>query len=230
MSFNLYASDLVNNATEKELLHKGVIVSTLPAGVYTYVEVKGENETLWAATNSKKIQKGARVEFIKSLPMQNFKSKILKKTFKTVYFINGLYKEGQWKNSKFQSKVKTAGKVVTSRGRSKETFRQKIKVGSIKKADYTILNLWDKKKVLSGKDVLLRAKVVKVTKQIMKKNWIHLQDGTGTDKFFDIVVTSDEIPTLGEIVLIKGKVSVNKDFGYGYFYKLLIENATLVNI
>lgn len=225
ISFNLYASSTMGTSggegrnKSHVKMHKGEIQNVLKAGTYTYVEVKGKKATLWAATSRKDVKKGMKVEFSKDMPMKNFKSKSLKRTFKTVYFVSDLFDEGKASSYK---KSSTGVKAAT---KNRGTYRRKIKVGSIKKADFTVLDVWNKRTTLSGKEISLRAKVVKVTPQVMKKNWIHVQDGTGTDKFYDLVLTTDQNAKVGDIILIKGKVTTNKDFGFGYFYKLLIENV-----
>jgi hypothetical protein len=61
----------------------------------------------------------------------------------------------------------------------------------------------------------------------MSKNWVHLQDGSG-DKItgnYDLVLTSKDLPKNGDIVIVSGVLSNNKDFGGGYKYKVIIENA-----
>jgi hypothetical protein len=77
--------------------------------------------------------------------------------------------------------------------------------------------------------VVINAKVVKVSSGIMNKNWIHLQDGTGSHMTADndLVVTSDDIPIVGDLVTIKGKIETNKDFGGGYKYNVIIEKAKI---
>jgi hypothetical protein len=59
----------------------------------------------------------------------------------------------------------------------------------------------------------------------MKRNWIHIQDGTGGENEFDLVITSDQEVQVGDIIVAEGKVAVDKDFGSGYFFPVLIEDA-----
>ena len=83
------------------------------------------------------------------------------------------------------------------------------------------------KKNLAGKTVILRGKVVKFNADIMGKNWVHVQDGTGTEDSHDLTVTTLGTAKVGDRVLVEGLVSLDKDFGYGYKYPVLIDNATL---
>jgi len=82
---------------------------------------------------------------------------------------------------------------------------------------------------LKDQIVLVRGKVVKYHPEIMGMNWVHLRDGTGSavDNSNDLVVTTTHETKIGDIVTVTGIVRTDKDFGYGYAYKVLIEEATL---
>jgi hypothetical protein len=90
---------------------------------------------------------------------------------------------------------------------------------------YTIAEIFQNSKKLEEKKVIIRGKVVKVSAGVMKKNWIHLQDGTGDAGNNDLVVTSDDLPKTGDIVTASGTLYNDKDFGGGYKYKVIIEKA-----
>jgi hypothetical protein len=70
--------------------------------------------------------------------------------------------------------------------------------------------------------------VVKYNAAIMGKNWLHVQDGTGRQGAHDITVTTTDTAQVGDTVLVKGTVAADKDFGYGYRYEVLIDNATIL--
>lgn len=82
---------------------------------------------------------------------------------------------------------------------------------------------------LKGKPVAIRATVVKFTGGVMGKNWIHLRDGSGSaaDGSNDIVVTSQADFKVGEVVVVRGIVRTDVDLGSGYFYKVIVEDATV---
>lgn len=104
-----------------------------------------------------------------------------------------------------------------------------VKKGSITKAKggYTVAELYAKKAQLNGKKVSVRGKVVKVNPQIMGKNWLHLQDGTGAPGTNDITITTSQNATMGDVVTATCTMAVNKDFGAGYKYDVILENCTL---
>lgn len=92
----------------------------------------------------------------------------------------------------------------------------------------TVMEVVTRAAELKDKPVLVRGKVVKYNPGIMGKNWIHLRDGTGSaaEGTNDVLVTSASEVKLGDVVTAKGLVRTDKDFGAGYVYKVLIEEAT----
>ena len=91
----------------------------------------------------------------------------------------------------------------------------------------TVASLFENKADYAGKEVLVRGKVVKVNNGIMDRNWVHIQDGTGVDGKYDLTLTTTETVAVGDIVTMQGTVAVEKDFGAGYFYDVIIENAVV---
>ena len=90
----------------------------------------------------------------------------------------------------------------------------------------TVAEVFAEKDSLAGKPVTLRGKVVKSNTGIMGKNWIHVRDGSGTDGSNDLTVTTVTAqPNVGDTVVITGPVSLNKDFGMGYQYDVIVEDA-----
>jgi hypothetical protein len=81
---------------------------------------------------------------------------------------------------------------------------------------------------LKGKSVAVRGRVVKYNADIMGKNWIHLRDGSAAGDAGDILVTTAGHASVGDILTVKGVVNTDQDFGAGYAYKVLIEEATLL--
>ena len=89
----------------------------------------------------------------------------------------------------------------------------------------TIAALYQNKSTLAGKEVRVRGKVVKVNNNIMGRNFLHLRDGTGDKDTNDLTVTSNETAAAGDQVTVTWRVGINKDFGSGYSYALLLEEA-----
>jgi hypothetical protein len=91
----------------------------------------------------------------------------------------------------------------------------------------TVGEIFEKKDSLANKPVAVQGKVVKVSRGILGKNWLHLQDGTGSQAAGtnDLVVTTAALPEVGQVVTIKGNLSRNRDFGAGYRYGVIVEDA-----
>lgn len=93
---------------------------------------------------------------------------------------------------------------------------------------YTILSLNQNRAKLVGQTVRVQGKVVKVVKGIMKRNFIHVVDGTGDANTGDLTVTSRQIANVGDQVTISGVLALDRDFGSGYVFPLLVEDASVV--
>jgi len=117
-----------------------------------------------------------------------------------------------------------------SEGAKAPATSEPIKVEKAKGADaYTVSETYEKAGKLDKKTVSVRGKVVKVSKGIMGKNWVHLQDGSGDagKGTNNLVATSQDVPKVGDVVTAKGTLYKDKDFGAGYVYKVIVEEATV---
>jgi uncharacterized protein (DUF2344 family) len=92
----------------------------------------------------------------------------------------------------------------------------------------TIAELIANKEKYAGKTVRVKGKVTKFNTKIMKHNWIHIQDGTEYAGKFDLTATTDVEVAVGETITLEGKVTLDKDFGYGYLYEILLEDSKLI--
>lgn len=95
---------------------------------------------------------------------------------------------------------------------------------------HTVAEIWEQKATLGDKSVTLHATVVKSTSGILGKNWLHLRDGSGTDAKQDNDLTITSVAgtaAVGDAVTVKGTVRLGKDFGAGYAYPVMIEEASV---
>ena len=108
-----------------------------------------------------------------------------------------------------------------------------VNVGKIEKSSAkdgkTVAEVVANKSALKDKKVTIRGQVVKVSHGIMGKNWVHLQDGSGSaDKGTnDIVITTKDETSVGQVVNASGVVRTDVDIGSGYKYAVLVEEAKL---
>jgi hypothetical protein len=92
----------------------------------------------------------------------------------------------------------------------------------------TIAKLMADKKSYKGKVIKVKGQVTKYNAGIMGKNWVHIQDGSEYENSFDLTITTDIGAVVGEIVTYEGKIALDKDFGYGYAYDVIMEEAKAV--
>jgi RecJ-like exonuclease len=91
----------------------------------------------------------------------------------------------------------------------------------------TVAALHQEKAALAGQTVQVQGKVVKVNNGIMGRNFLHVQDGTGDANSNDLTVTSKQTAAVGDQVTVTGRVVLDRDFGSGYSYPLLVEEASI---
>jgi hypothetical protein len=197
----------------------GKVVETMNAAGYTYVQVDGGAQKIWAAAPQFAVAVGDTVVVPSGMPMRDFYSKTLKRTFDLVYFVSSIEVLG----------TQTADrKVMAAHGAGAATPPAvAVDLSNIKKPEggETVAELYAKKAALAGKAVVVRGRVVKFTAAVMGKNWIHVRDGTGTKGSDDLTITTSTTATVGNTVLVRGKLSTDRDFGFGYRYDILIEDA-----
>jgi hypothetical protein len=203
----------------------GTVVETVNAAAYTYVQVDTGKEKIWAAAPQFPVKVGDKVTVPAGMPMKNFQSKTLNRTFDTIYFVGAISSPSADQSA--QAAVRDAhaglhGKTGSGPGAA-------IDFSGLKKAEggMTVAEVLAAKKGSQGKSVRVRGKVVKYNADILKRNWVHLQDGTGAPGANDLTVTTADAARVGDTVLVKGTLVLNKDFGHGYKYEVLLEDAKL---
>lgn len=202
----------------------GKVLEVLNASNYTYLRVDTGRDKIWIAGPQLKIKAGEKVTFSSGLPMKNFESKTLGRTFDTVYFVDQVSREGEKPTGQAAAQSMPEGhpKISQDNGAT-----QKMDFSHISKASggKTIAEIYGQKTQLAGKKTAVRGKVVKYNSGIMGKNWIHLKDGTGSEGSNDLTVTTKSDAKVGDTLLVRGTVVTDKDYGYGYKYPVIIEDA-----
>jgi len=205
----------------------GKVIETISTAGYTYVQVDTGTEKIWAAAPEFKIEEGETVTVPAGAPMKNYQSKTLNRTFDVVWFVPSI-KSGT--NDSMAPSTKVA-EPISKEQQTGTVPLIETDLSNIKKAESgkTVAEIFAEKTSLEGKNIKVRGKVVKFNPQILGKNWIHLQDGTGATGTNDITITTQESVTLGDIIIVDGALVLNKDFGSGYKYDLIIEDAQITN-
>lgn len=202
---------------------KGLVLEVKDVEEYTYMLLKTQTGDVWTAVTKAPVIKGASVSVIDAEQMDNFESKTLKKKFPKIFF-------GKLEQPKLSAAEQSAQVAAAHGQAAKAPVMSDVKVAKASGADaYTVAELVGKGTTLKDKPVLVRAKVVKYSPNIMGKNWVHLRDGTGSakDGSDDILATTLEQVKVGDVVQLKGVLRNNKDFGAGYVYNVIIEDGKL---
>ena len=198
----------------------GKVVETMDSAGYTYALIaKGDKKT-WVAVPQTKITKGQTITFRPGFEMTNFKSKTLNRTFDSIIFSAGVAAGPSSEDS--AAGDKSMGSLVLP--------AEKIKVDKASGPNaYTISEIYKNATKLDKKEVSVRGKVVKVSTGIMNMTWLHLQDGSGDPKKggYDLVITTQNTPAVGDIVTATGTIAKDKDFGSNYKYKVIMEKASI---
>jgi hypothetical protein len=199
----------------------GRVINTMDAGRYTYVQVDYGNEKIWAAAPQFHVEIGDTVIVPAGTAMVDFYSKTLDRTFDLVHFVAFVTVAGE------------GGEALIPSGHGdapQGTPTVAIDLSGIERAEggATVGEIFDQKASLAGQEVTVRGKVVKFTPGVMGKNWIHLQDGTtGAGDAKDLTVTSEEMAEVGNTILVRGVVAIDRDFGSGYKYDVIIDDAAI---
>lgn len=190
--------------------HKATVMEVIPVSAYTYLHVTENGKDYWIAAPRADFKVGEVIVFSNYMEMKNFESKELKKTFESILFIDN-------------ASVKL-GEGIMNEPMKPTISKEDIKIEPIKDG-VTIAQIFENPDNYSNKVVKVKGKVIKINSGIMKKNWIHLQDGTSYQDNYDLTITSNDMVRNGDVVVFEGKIVLNKDFGYGYSYKVLMEDA-----
>ena len=225
----------------------GTVLESMDAAGYTYINVATDSGERWIAVNQSVVEIGEEITFMDGMVMQNFFSKSLDRTFPEIVFSPGLAGKGaippgmpaaETGAESFSQALSTeggpgapaSGDMITGSKKAVVEFAE-IKVDKAPgENSYTVAEIFSKATELNGQTIVVRGKVMKVSPRIMGRNWIHIQDGTGSpeESTHDLVITTSvEVGADWDIITMEGVLAANKDFGSGYSYSVIIEDATV---
>ncbi len=195
-------------------VHQVVVEEAIQVSGYTYIRAKEGEKDYWMAVTTMDTKPGETLYYGNAMEMKNFESKELKRKFDSIFFVDNI------------SKIPPAdaGASIKATPQKPNIEKQNITVDKAA-GSVTISQLYSGINSYVNQVVTVKGKVVKVNNGIMNKNWVHIQDGTSSGADYDLTVTTNETLNVGQVVTLKGTVSANKDFGYGYSYKVLLEDA-----
>lgn len=214
----------VPGLSAEEKINAGTVIFIKNAGNYSYIRLKEDGKKVWLAASPMEVSVGDNVEYTGGDVMTKFESKAMNKTFDEIRFVTRIrvVKNGPLPDNQAMASIphpKDAPKnspvaPVPKKGEIKKTGKEK-----------TVEEVFSGREQLKDRPVTLRGKVIKVSRNILKKNWITLSDGTGTAPDDRIVAVTTDLVPLGDVATVTGILKTNVNLGAGYKYKVLIDDA-----
>lgn len=232
---------------------QGTIVESFDSAGYTYLQIDNGAEKIWAAISPAKVAVGDEISLHTGAVMENFYSRSIDRTFEKIVFSSGIKgaaapahgammasSHGK-AESGFMDAMKSegvqypmpqgAGAASLGMGSSKAIvpFQElKVEKAAVENG-VTVEEVYLRAAELNGQKITIKGKVVKFSPNIMGRNWLHLQDGSGNPmkNTHDLVVTTAAVVEQDAVVQLEGILATEKDFGAGYFYAVIVEEAVL---
>jgi hypothetical protein len=203
---------------EQTAVLSGKVTEILNVTGYTYAEVNLGKKKVWAAGPVTPLKVGDTVSFSPGMPMKDFHSKSMKRDFSVIYFVD-----------RFITGNKSAAGESVGMPTPHDKIKKKAAAAPLKgikkvKGGHSISDIYARKNSLNGKTVRVRGKVTKVTTNVMNKNWLHIRDSSTLD---DLTVTTNDIANIGDVVIVEGKIALDKDYSYGYVYPVIMLDAKI---
>jgi len=234
-----------SRTTKSNFDYSGIVKEVIQTTNYTYCFVNTNNTDYWIAISKLNINEGEVIYYNKGLEMLNFHSKELDRTFSVVYFVQ---KASKNPNSGIVTNTVTKDNLTTKPKIDKKNFSYDKAFDGITISDLyanreidkknfsydkafdgiTISDLYANRGKYANKKVRIRGRITKFNSSIMSRNWAHIQDGTDNNGNFDLTVTTQETVNIDELVTFEGTIALDKDFGAGYFYPIIMEEAVII--
>ena len=197
----------------------GQVLEVKDTEMYTYLRLKTRDGETWTAVNKAQVAKGQDVTIDNPIVMTHFESKALNRNFDRLVL----------------GTLHGSAAALPPGGPGHGAPSGTADLGNVKVAKAggrdakTIAEIVTQRAKLKDKNVAVRGKVVKFTGGVLGRNWIHIKDGSGkaADHSDDLVLTTKDEAKLGDVVVAKGVVRVDKDLGSGYVYRVMVEDAKL---
>jgi hypothetical protein len=198
-------------------MHQVSVVEVLQAERYTYLKVKEKLSTFWIATKKLEAQVGESYLYQGGLLKTNFESLEHKRVFDKIYLVSEI----------INANAHPGGNLAEEHTHNHEVTPSASAVPDLKGA-IKLSELIGNKNKYKGQKIVVAGTCVKANYGIMNKNWYHIQDGTKFNgKLCDFTITSNDNIPLGSPVAFSGTLRLNKDFGAGYVYELIMEDGAL---
>lgn len=206
---------LIKNST----FHQVKVKEVIQGGAYTFLFVNENDQDYWMAVSKTDVKVKSIVYYKNALVMNDFKSEELDRVFDKILFVQNISDSPKTSDS-------TPLDSLHYKGENDNKLKENIKVDPAP-GGITIGELFKNRNNYANKKVLIRGQVVKINKNIMGRNWVHLKDGTSDAGKSDLTLTTLIEVKMGDIITIEGVVALDKEYGAGYVYPLIVEGASL---
>lgn len=209
------------NTEEEQIVSNrihGKVTEVIDVTGYTYIEVDTGNKKVWAAGPITPLKIGDTISFLTEMPMVNFYSKSMQRDFPIIYFVGRFITDAETPANKAAAIAAPHAQINQEQVAKPAKEINKVEGGN------TIAEIYAQKHDLKGKTIRVRGQVSKFTAEVMGKNWLHIRDSSTPD---DLTITTDGTVAINDIVIIEGKLGLDKDYGYGYKYPIILEDAKL---
>jgi len=219
---------------------RGTVVETMDAGGYTYVLLDMGDQQRWVAGPEATVAVGDKLITGAGMEMQNFKSNAMDRTFEVIWFVGSFEPDDGHTHASSPASASPqdgdskatgmgGGMGGMGGGASQHMTTDDAGVQGVEPVagGLTVAQVYARAADLTDKTIKVRGRVVKFSRNIMGTNWLHIQDGTGSEGNHDLTITTEATAQIGDLVLIEGPVSVDRDFGAGYRYSVIMEGAAV---
>lgn len=204
-------------------VHQIKVEEAYPTSKYLYLRVKEGDRAYWLATRNSEVKVGEVYYYNEALVRANFESKEMERVFDTLYLVTQLVSEAHGAAMKPKEKIALPPKLGDSKSKMEEFHTN----GNYRDAtEVTLGELLSNPEKLEGKMVEIQGVCLKINTGILGRNWIHVQDQNDSEK--KVVVTSQWEASPGDEIKVRALVALNKDFGAGYTYDVILEEGILV--
>jgi hypothetical protein len=186
----------------------GTVVERIDAASYSYLRLKTANGEQWAAVPKTGRAVGDTVAVVSPVWMKDFKSNVLGRTWPEIAF----------------GTLDEAAVAASPHGRKPAAEVGDVRVAKVE-GGRTVAEIHEQSAALKDQPIAVRGKVVKATDGVLGKSWLHLRDGSGAGATADLTVASAESAAVGDTVVARGVVRLDRDLGSGYHFDVLIEDA-----
>lgn len=193
-----------------------------------------EGTRKWLAVPTIEAKIGETFYYKGGMVVPDFESKELDRKFDEVVFLSGITKPDEididkgMVDSNVDKDITGSNKTAESKPAKKPTLERLVMNLDPLDGTITIADLFENSEQYNGKVVRIKGEVTKFNGGIMGRNWVHYQDGSIHDGQFDLMITTKAEPAIGAIVIFEGVITINKDFGSGYFYTVLMEDIVSI--